>query len=140
MFETVFGKTPASSGWGRLGETDFYVLPLNLPQHAAAEMPATRPCLAHHRALVAGFPCHDSWAGLLMQLEREDRTKRFGESSSSGELAKRAGMSRSTFALRLNEKVGPSDMEYLTRWRMLRAGDRLSTLADSFRQSLFSRL
>jgi hypothetical protein len=34
------GKTPASSGWVRLGETDFYALPLNLPQPAPAEMPA----------------------------------------------------------------------------------------------------
>ena len=39
------------------------------------------------------------------------------------ELAERAGMSRSAFALRFKEKVGTSAMEYLTRWRMLRAGD-----------------
>lgn len=41
------------------------------------------------------------------------------------ELGERAGMSRSTFALRFKEKVGASPMEYLTRWRMLLAGDRL---------------
>jgi AraC-like DNA-binding protein len=41
------------------------------------------------------------------------------------ELAERAGMSRSTFALRFKEKVGTSAMDYLTSWRMLRAGDRL---------------
>jgi AraC-like DNA-binding protein len=37
-----------------------------------------------------------------------------------------AGMSRSTFALRFKETVGKSPMEYLTRWRMLLAGDRLA--------------
>jgi hypothetical protein len=35
------GKTLASSGWVRLGETNFYALPLNLPQPAPAEMPVT---------------------------------------------------------------------------------------------------
>ena len=33
-------------------------------------------------------------------------------------LGQRAGMSRSTFALRFKETVGVSPMEYLTRWRM----------------------
>ncbi|WP_283151235.1 AraC family transcriptional regulator [Silvimonas soli] len=41
------------------------------------------------------------------------------------ELAGHAGMSRSTFALRFKETVGEAPMEYLTRWRMLLAGDRL---------------
>jgi AraC-like DNA-binding protein len=41
-------------------------------------------------------------------------------------LAERAGMSRSTFALRFKETVGASPMDYLTRWRMLLAGDRLT--------------
>ena len=41
------------------------------------------------------------------------------------ELAGHAGVSRSTFALRFKETVGASPMEYLTRWRMLVAGDRL---------------
>lgn len=47
------------------------------------------------------------------------------------ELAERAGMSRSIFALRFKEKVGTSAMEYLTRWRMLRAADQLLHSADS---------
>lgn len=47
------------------------------------------------------------------------------------ELGQRAGMSRSTFALRFKEKVGISPMEYLTRWRMLLAGDRLGSTRDS---------
>jgi len=46
------------------------------------------------------------------------------------ELAERVGMSRSTFALRFKETVGKSPMEYLTRWRMLLAGDRLTSSDD----------
>jgi AraC-like DNA-binding protein len=41
------------------------------------------------------------------------------------ELAGLAGMSRSTFAQKFRQLVGASPMEYLTRWRMLVAGDRL---------------
>ncbi len=46
------------------------------------------------------------------------------------ELAGRAGMSRSVFALRFKQTVGKSAMEYLTRWRMLQAGDRLTNSGD----------
>jgi AraC-like DNA-binding protein len=46
------------------------------------------------------------------------------------ELATRAGMSRSTFALKFKGAVGASPMEYLTRWRMLLAGDRLVNSSD----------
>src|SRR5271155_5256607 len=45
-------------------------------------------------------------------------------------LAERAGMSRSTFALKFKATVGVSPMEYLTRWRMLLAGDRLTNSSD----------
>lgn len=41
------------------------------------------------------------------------------------ELGERAGMSRSIFALRFKEMVGETPMEYLTRWRMFVAADRL---------------
>ncbi|WP_420380997.1 AraC family transcriptional regulator [Novosphingobium sp.] len=41
-------------------------------------------------------------------------------------LAGLAGMSRSSFALRYKEKVGESAMDYLTRWRMMVAADRLT--------------
>jgi AraC-like DNA-binding protein len=47
------------------------------------------------------------------------------------ELAERVGMSRSIFALKFKETVGASPMEYLTRWRMLLAGDRLVNSTDS---------
>lgn len=45
-------------------------------------------------------------------------------------LAERAGMSRSSFALKFKETVGTSAMDYLTRWRMLLAGDRLTNSGD----------
>lgn len=47
------------------------------------------------------------------------------------ELAERVGMSRSTFALRFKATVGETAMEYLTRWRMLLAADRLTSSSDS---------
>jgi AraC-like DNA-binding protein len=45
-------------------------------------------------------------------------------------LAGRVGMSRSVFALRFRETVGVTPMEYLTRWRMLLAADRLQNSSD----------
>jgi AraC-like DNA-binding protein len=47
------------------------------------------------------------------------------------ELGQRAGMSRSTFALRFKETVGVSPMEYPTRWRMLLAAHRMANTSDS---------
>lgn len=47
------------------------------------------------------------------------------------ELAERVGMSRSTFALRFRETAGAAPMDYLTRWRMLLAGNRLTNSEDS---------
>ncbi|MDQ2843907.1 MAG: AraC family transcriptional regulator [Acidobacteriota bacterium] len=46
------------------------------------------------------------------------------------ELAERSGMSRSIFALKFKATVGTSPMEYLTRWRMLLAGHRLTSSDD----------
>jgi 4-amino-4-deoxy-L-arabinose transferase-like glycosyltransferase len=37
------GRTPASSDWVRLGKTDFYAIPLNLPQPVPPEVPAHEP-------------------------------------------------------------------------------------------------
>jgi AraC-like DNA-binding protein len=45
-------------------------------------------------------------------------------------LAERAGMSRSTFALKFKQTVGASPLDYLTRWRMMLAGDRLMHSSD----------
>jgi AraC-like DNA-binding protein len=47
------------------------------------------------------------------------------------ELASEIGMSRSTFAERFKQVVGMSPMDYVTRWRMLIAGDRLRNSGDS---------
>jgi AraC-like DNA-binding protein len=41
-------------------------------------------------------------------------------------LARIAGMSRSSFAVRFKDKVGEPAMDYLTRWRMMVASDRLA--------------
>jgi AraC-like DNA-binding protein len=46
------------------------------------------------------------------------------------ELAEHTGMSRSTFALKFKETVGSSPMEYLKRWRMLLAGDKLANSSE----------
>lgn len=46
-------------------------------------------------------------------------------------LAERAGMSRTAFAVKFKETVGTSPMDYLTRWRMMVAGDRLTNSGDS---------
>ena len=46
-------------------------------------------------------------------------------------LAERVGMSRSVFALRFRQTVGTTPMEYLTRWRMMLAGDRLKNSRES---------
>jgi AraC-like DNA-binding protein len=45
-------------------------------------------------------------------------------------LAERVGLSRSVFALRFREIVGSTPMEYLTRWRMVLAADRLENSSD----------
>jgi AraC-like DNA-binding protein len=46
-------------------------------------------------------------------------------------LAQAAGMSRTSFAVQFKATVGESPIDYLTRWRMLRAGDRLENSNDS---------
>ena len=48
-------------------------------------------------------------------------------------LAGRAGMSRSSFALKFKETVGTPPLDYLTRWRMLLAGDRLAHSGEPVR-------
>lgn len=46
-------------------------------------------------------------------------------------MAERAGMSRTVFTLKFKETVGMSPMEYLTRWRMRVAADKLMNSRDS---------
>lgn len=45
-------------------------------------------------------------------------------------LSERAGMSRSSFALKFKQTVGQPPLEYLTHWRMMLAGNRLTNSAD----------
>jgi AraC-like DNA-binding protein len=45
-------------------------------------------------------------------------------------LAEKVGLSRSVFALRFRKTVGVTPMEYLTRWRMTLAADRLKSSSD----------
>jgi AraC-like DNA-binding protein len=45
-------------------------------------------------------------------------------------LARRVGMSRTVFALRFKEVVGETATEYLTRWRMLLAAERLANASE----------
>jgi AraC-like DNA-binding protein len=46
------------------------------------------------------------------------------------DLAARAGMSRSSFAMKFKAMVGTSPMDYLLNWRMALAGNRLETSKD----------
>jgi AraC-like DNA-binding protein len=53
-------------------------------------------------------------------------------------LAHHAGMSRSQFSKRFREVVGATPMEYITRWRMLMASDRLSQKGAAIAQVALS--
>jgi AraC-like DNA-binding protein len=72
------------------------------------------------------FALADKQMGAAISAMHDDPAHRWTLQS----LAERAGMSRSTFALKFKETVGTSPMEYLTRWRMLLAGDRLANSSD----------
>jgi AraC-like DNA-binding protein len=47
------------------------------------------------------------------------------------EIAHHIGMSRTNFAVKFKKTVGLSPIDYLTRWRMLLAGDRLANSQQS---------
>ncbi|MDX8497144.1 AraC family transcriptional regulator [Mesorhizobium sp. VK4C] len=68
------------------------------------------------------FALADKQMGAAIGAMHEDPAHRW----TLQELAECAGMSRSNFALKFKEMVGTSAMEYLTRWRMLLAGERLA--------------
>jgi AraC-like DNA-binding protein len=72
------------------------------------------------------FALSDRQLSLAINAMHGDPARRW----SLQELADCAGMSRSTFALRFKKKVGTSAMEYLTRWRMLLAGDKLENSSE----------
>lgn len=73
------------------------------------------------------FALSDKQMGAAINAMHEEPARRW----TLQELAERVGMSRSSFAQRFKETVGDSPMEYLTRWRMLLAGDRLESSKDS---------
>ncbi|EPL3139725.1 AraC family transcriptional regulator [Pseudomonas monteilii] len=54
------------------------------------------------------------------------------------ELARVAGISRTVFAQRFKALVGSTAMDYLARWRMLMAADRLSTGSENVAAIAFS--
>ncbi len=72
------------------------------------------------------FALADPQMSTAMQALHADPAHRW----SIQELAERVGMSRSSFALKFKETVGSSPMDYLARWRMLLAEDRLETTTD----------
>jgi AraC-like DNA-binding protein len=72
------------------------------------------------------FALADKQMGAAIDAMHEDPAHRW----TLQELAQRAGMSRSIFALKFKQTVGTSAMAYLTRWRMLLAGDRLVNSGD----------
>ncbi len=49
-------------------------------------------------------------------------------------LARRAGMSRSSFAVLFKQRVGETPIAYLTRWRMMLAAERLIEAGDTIAQ------
>ena len=73
------------------------------------------------------FALADKQMSAAIQSLHDDPSRRW----TLQELAERVGMSRSSFALKFRETVGEPPMEYLTRWRMLLAGDRLTNSSDS---------
>jgi AraC-like DNA-binding protein len=68
------------------------------------------------------FALADRQMGAAIDAIHEDPAHRW----TLADLAVKAGMSRSTFALRFKQMVGLAPMEYVTRWRMLLAADRLT--------------
>ncbi len=68
------------------------------------------------------FALADRQMGAAIDAIHEDPAERW----TLADLAAKAGMSRSTFALKFKQMVGLAPMEYVTRWRMLLAADRLT--------------
>ena len=67
------------------------------------------------------FALADPQMSAAIQAMHQDPARRWTLSL----LAERAGMSRSSFAEKFRASVGATPMDYLTRWRMMLAGDRL---------------
>jgi AraC-like DNA-binding protein len=72
------------------------------------------------------FALSDKQIGAAINAMHDDPAHRW----TLQELAEHAGMSRSTFALKFKQRVGTSPLEYLTKWRMLLAGDKLANSSE----------
>ena len=72
------------------------------------------------------FALADRQMGAALGALHEDPARRW----TLQELAERVGLSRSIFAQRFKATVGTSAMDYLIRWRMLLASDRLAHSGD----------
>jgi AraC-like DNA-binding protein len=73
------------------------------------------------------FALADKQMSAAIQAMHDDPSQRW----TIQKLAECASMSRSTFALKFKQTVGASPMEYLTRWRMTLAADKLENSSDS---------
>jgi AraC-like DNA-binding protein len=73
------------------------------------------------------FALADKRIGAALSAMHENPARRW----TLHELAAQAQMSRTSFAEKFKEKAGTPPLEYLTRWRMLIAGDRLTNSRDS---------
>lgn len=72
------------------------------------------------------FALADPHMAAAISAMHEDPARRWTLQS----LAERAGMSRTSFALKFRETVGATPMDYLTRWRMTVAAERLARGGD----------
>lgn len=68
------------------------------------------------------FALGDKQMNLALTALHHDPARRW----TVGSLAECAGMSRTSFAVRFRARVGQPPLDYLTRWRMLLAGDKLA--------------
>jgi AraC-like DNA-binding protein len=99
--------------------------------HHLAHMMLVQALRAHLSEGPAGgvgwlFALADRQMGAALGALHEDPARRW----TLQELAERVGLSRSIFAQRFKATVGTSAMDYLIRWRMLLASDRLAHSGD----------
>lgn len=112
---------------------------LREPQPGSALVAEYLACMILVQALrlhlAEGLKCGVGWLFALADKQMSASIQAMHDEPASRwtlqKLAARAGMSRTIFASRFKETVGSSPIEYLTRWRMLLAGDRLKYTNDS---------
>jgi len=95
---------------------------------------ATSAQTSAHERVGWFFALSDRQIGAALRAVHADPAHRW----SLEELAQLAGMSRTVFAERFRQRVGLTPMAYLTRWRMLIAGDRLRHSGETIAAIAFS--